>query len=294
MRLLLEGGASVGAADGDGATALLLACAGGYPEIARLLLEADAAVGQARNDGIAPLLRACQEGRFDIVRLLLEASAAVNQAKDDGTTPLYMACQEGHLEIARLLLEAGAAVNQADAGGVTPLYVASQNSHLECVRLLLKTSAAVNQAKDDGATPLFAACYEGHLEVAKLLSFHGASRAATPFGTPEQAANREGHADLAAWLVASRGWTPLQHLEACPRLAAEGVSALSSRPLHLFCRRSPSSGRGRCCAAARTLQPARLLPSSGRASSARGASRIRLLRESVPQSRSALSSRGPR
>ena len=46
-------------------------------------------------------------------------------------------------------------------------------------------------------------------------------RAATPFGTPEEIATEEGHADLAAWLVASRGWTPLQHLEACPRLAAE-------------------------------------------------------------------------
>jgi len=72
------------------------------------------------------------------------------------------------------------------------------------------------------------------------------------------------------------------------------VSALSSRPLPLFRRRSPSTGCGRCCAAARTRSPASLPPSSGRASSARGASRIRPLRQSVPQSRSALSSRGPR
>ena len=53
-------------------------------------------------------------------------------------------------------------------------------------------------------------------EVAKLLSSYGASRAATPYGTPEEVATEEGHADLAAWLVASRGWTPLQHLEAFP------------------------------------------------------------------------------
>ena len=58
--------------------------------------------------------------------------------------------------------------------------------------------------------------------------------------------------------------------------------------------RSPSTGRGRCCAAALTRSPASLWPSSGRASSARGASRIRPLRQSVPQSRSALSSCGPR
>ena len=46
------------------------------------------------------------------------------------------------------------------------------------------------------------------VEVAKLLSSYGA--------TPEAVAHSRGHADLAAWLVASRDWTPLQHLEACP------------------------------------------------------------------------------
>ena len=47
-----------------------------------------------------------------------------------------------------------------------------------------------------------------------LLSSYGASRAAVPpFGTPEEVATEDGHADLAAWLVASRGWTPLAHLE---------------------------------------------------------------------------------
>ena len=91
----------------------------------------------------------------------------------------------------------------------------------EIIQLLLEAGAAISQARNDGVTPLFAACDKGHLEVAKLLSSYGASRAATPFGTPEEVANGEGHADLAAWLVASRGWTPLQHLEACPRLAAE-------------------------------------------------------------------------
>ncbi|EOD25194.1 hypothetical protein EMIHUDRAFT_366023, partial [Emiliania huxleyi CCMP1516] len=97
--------------------------------------------------------------------------------------------------------------------GVTPLFIACEKGQLECARLLLEAGAAVNQACNDGATPLFAACEDGHLEVAKLLSSYGASRAATPFGTPEEIATEEGHADLAAWLVASRGWTPLAHLE---------------------------------------------------------------------------------
>ncbi|EOD37256.1 hypothetical protein EMIHUDRAFT_362191 [Emiliania huxleyi CCMP1516] len=115
--------------------------------------------------------------------------------------------------------------------GTTPLYIASQEGQLECVRLLLEAGAAIDQAKQNGATPLFMACLNGHLDVGKLLSSYGASRAATPFGTPEEAANRQGHADLAAWLVASRGWTPLAHLET---LTAARATALlrSGASLH--------------------------------------------------------------
>ena len=110
--------------------------------------------------------------------------------------------------------------------------MACQEGHLEIVRLLLEAGAAPNQARNDGATPLFAACYGGHLEVAKLLSSYGASRAAVPtVGTPEEITNSQGHADLAAWLVASRGWTPLAHLET---LTAARATALlrSGASLH--------------------------------------------------------------
>ncbi|EOD30835.1 hypothetical protein EMIHUDRAFT_365236, partial [Emiliania huxleyi CCMP1516] len=112
------------------------------------------------------------------------------------------------------------------ANGATPLHVACQQGHVECARLLLEAGAAIDQADEQGATPLFAACQDGHLEVAKLLSSYGASRAATPFGTPEEVATEEGHADLAVWLVASRGWTPLAHLETLT--AARATSLLRS------------------------------------------------------------------
>ena len=107
------------------------------------------------------------------------------------------------------------------------LYVACQQGHVDIVRLLLEAGAAMDQAMQTGATSLLIACQEGLLEVAKLLSSYGASRAATPFrGTPEEVANRAGHADLAACLVASRGWTPLAHLETLT--AARATSLLRS------------------------------------------------------------------
>jgi len=109
VRLLLEGGASVGATNDGGASALLLACAGDY---------------------------------LECVRLLLEAGAAMDQADEQGATPLFIASDRGHLEVARLLLEVGAAVDRAMSDGTTPLSAASFNGEIDCVRLACSSRLA--------------------------------------------------------------------------------------------------------------------------------------------------------
>ncbi|EOD14056.1 hypothetical protein EMIHUDRAFT_356702, partial [Emiliania huxleyi CCMP1516] len=160
--------------------------------------------------------------------------------------------------------------------GATPLIMASQQGHLEIARLLLEAGAAIDQADEQGSTPLLAACHNGHLEVAKLLSSYGASRAATPFGTPEEFATEEGHADLAAWLVASRGWTPLAHLETltaarATALLRSGASLHEGEPTPL---RRAAGGEGEAAAlvrrAAAPWSPAShsLFPAAARARAA--------------------------
>ena len=170
---------------------------------------------------------AARHGQAEAVRLLLQGGASAGAPDGGGASALYIASQEGHLEIARLLRDAGAAVDQADKDGATPLFVACELGQLEVAQLLIEAGAAIEQPLDDGSTPLLIACHFCHLEVAKLLSSYGASRAAVPHvGTPEEVADRQGHADLAAWLVASRGWTPLAHLETLT--AARATSLLRS------------------------------------------------------------------
>ncbi|EOD17534.1 hypothetical protein EMIHUDRAFT_363743, partial [Emiliania huxleyi CCMP1516] len=160
--------------------------------------------------------------------------------------------------------------------GATPLFIACQLGHVDIIRLLLEAGAAVCQARNNGATPLLMACWQGHLEVAKLLSSYGASRAATPFGTPEEAANSRGHADLAAWLVASRGWTPLAHLETLTAARAtcllrSGASLHEGEPTPL---RRAAGGAGEAAAlvrrAAALWSPAShsLFPAAARARAA--------------------------
>jgi len=241
--------AAVSQADEDGFTPLYIACQNGHLEIVRLLLEASAAINRAPQHGATPLYMACGKGHLDIVRLLLEASASINQAQENGATPLYVACQEGATSTSsgcfsrrarrpakpattaprRCSSRARRATSRSRGCCAAPALQsikprrtaprrcssrARRATWLECARLLLEANAAVNQARNDGVTPLIMACAEDYLEVVQLLSSYGASRAAVPpLCTPEEIATEEGHADLAAWLVASRDWTPLQHLE---------------------------------------------------------------------------------
>ena len=74
-------------------TLLTWAARHGQAEAARLLLEGGASVGATNGGGASALYIACQKGHLEIARLLLEASAAVNQATARGATPLFIACE---------------------------------------------------------------------------------------------------------------------------------------------------------------------------------------------------------
>ena len=67
-----------------------------------------------------------------------------------------------------------------------------------------------------GYTPLHYACEDGRLGCIQLLSSYGASRTflcQRRHDGGAHAATEWGHDDIAAWLAATRNWTPLHHLE---------------------------------------------------------------------------------
>lgn len=89
-----------------------------------------------------------------------------------------------------MLCGAGADVNVAQSDSTAPLFLACLGQHLECVQVLSSYGAAREF---------------GRLATAETLAWH-AARAAPGTGEP---------ADLAChdWLVQSRDWTPLHHIE---------------------------------------------------------------------------------
>ena len=115
---------------------LLAASKAGDVEAMTQLLDGGAAVDQAKGDGTTSLWIACQNGRVDAARLLLDKGAEVDRAKKGGFTPLYVACLKSRVDAARLLLDKGAKVNRATRNGNTPLSIAKKNGHSSIVALL--------------------------------------------------------------------------------------------------------------------------------------------------------------
>ena len=222
-RLLVDAGAAVGATSSNGITPLLTAVKYGHIECARLLLSAGAPVDTPADSHTA-LFAACNNGLTECARLLLESGASVDQATThSGTTPLFAASRYGHVECVRLLLEAGAAVESCRTGGSsTPLDAAVKHDHVECARLLLEAGATVDTAKANGRTAMFTAVRWAYIRCVQLLSSYGASRVVqrgpSISMTVEAVSTHfqyqhDGGVTLTEWLVLSRHWSPLHHLE---------------------------------------------------------------------------------
>jgi ankyrin repeat protein len=200
----------------------------GHADVVKLLLAQEGVdVNQGTSDkGRTALYSACYAGHTEVVEMLLACEAVdVNLAKtDDGATPLYAACEIGHTKVVELLLACdGIAVNKARlADGCTPLSLACSQGRHEVVKLLLACDGiAVNQAcTDNAATPLHAAALDGYLSITQLLVVFGANVAALATfegeeETPQKWAADDEHLEVAEWLGAVAGWSPLRVAAGC-------------------------------------------------------------------------------
>jgi uncharacterized protein len=209
VNTLLDRGAAVDAAEGDGTTALHWAAQLDSPAIVDLLLEAGAKPTAANRFAVTPLELAANNGSDEVVARLLTAGADPNARSREGQTPLMsaalngrgaaveallahgavvdatesfrgqtalmLAVGEGNVEAARVLLAAGANVAARSKSGFTPLLFAVRNAKLDAVRLLLEQGADVNDLAPDGTSALNVAVVNAFYEVASVLLDHGAN-----------------------------------------------------------------------------------------------------------------------
>jgi ankyrin repeat protein len=147
------------------------------------LLDGGADVNAARGDGLTALHAAAERGHLDVAKLLISAGAELDAGTRIGRyTPLHLAGRGGHGRVVGALVEAGADVNATTSNtGVTPVHLAAAAVGGETsVATLLDHGADVNAREaSSGQTPLmFAAAYDRSAAVRMLLS-RGADAAIT-------------------------------------------------------------------------------------------------------------------
>lgn len=146
VRTLVESGADVNAAQGDGMTALHWAARNGNEELARFLVDRGAALEAGTRIGAyTPLHMAARAGEAGVVALLLGAGADVGASSSiGGVTPLHFAAEAGSARAVELLVESGAEVDAVEEKwGQTPLIFAASHDRLEAVRALVAAGADV-------------------------------------------------------------------------------------------------------------------------------------------------------
>ncbi len=152
---LIDEGADVNAAQGDGTTPLHWAVYRIDTELVQRLLEHEASADAVNRYGSSPIAEAVKVADAGLVAMLLEAGADPESPNLDKQTALMLAARSGSLEIARLLVEHGADVNARESWrGQTALMWAAEGRHADITRYLIEHGADVGTrafANDWGA-----------------------------------------------------------------------------------------------------------------------------------------------
>ena len=145
VKSLLERGADVNAAQGDGMTALHWAALRNRPDLVEILADAHARIEvTTRIGGFTPLHVASREGSAAAIKALLGAGADPNATNDTGVTPLHLAAMAGTPEAISALLAKGARVDDREPTfGQTPLMLAAAEGRTQAVKILIEKGARV-------------------------------------------------------------------------------------------------------------------------------------------------------
>ena len=147
VKKLLKDGVDVGAAQGDGMTALHWAAERGDVELVELLVYAGANVQAVTRIGLyTPLHLAAKKGNSGVVGVLIKGGAGVNaKANPSGATAIHLAALSGSADVINQLADAKAEVNARESEwDQTPLIFAASANRADAIKALITRGADAN------------------------------------------------------------------------------------------------------------------------------------------------------
>lgn len=138
VKLLIDSGARVNAADNNLWTALMYAAREGNKNVVELLIGVGAHVNEASADKQTALIIAAQSGNDTVVQALLKHGAFINATNDKYQTALMLAASEGYMDVVRALLDEGASVEEKSENGESAMMYAIDSNHRKVVHELMK------------------------------------------------------------------------------------------------------------------------------------------------------------
>ena len=150
-----------------GATPLLLAAKGAYPDMMELLLEHGADLHARTVEETTALMLAAGVAIFNegddagtevetlrAVKLLVERGAAVNEIDANGETAMHGAAYRGHNSVVQYLADAGARLDVPNRIGWTPLIIADGVLYAEVLKVHRDTAALLRQLLKERGLPV--------------------------------------------------------------------------------------------------------------------------------------------
>jgi ankyrin repeat protein len=141
---MIQSGADVNAAQGDGTTPLHWAVYQLDTELTEALLERGAEPDAVNRYGSSPLAEAVKTANAELVGMLLDAGADAEASNRDGQTALMLAARAGSADVTELLIRHGANVNARESWrGQTALMWAADARAPDVTKLLVEHGADV-------------------------------------------------------------------------------------------------------------------------------------------------------
>lgn len=155
---LLEAGANANFRTNLGDFSLLdMAARNGHVDLVKTLINHGASVGATDFSGRTAVHHAAADNQAGTVSALLQAGAEIDARDQDGSTPLHRACERISTGAVRCLLVNRATVNLPDGSMQLPLHraasVSAQDSAAGVVDLLLRAAADETATDQHGLTP---------------------------------------------------------------------------------------------------------------------------------------------